>query len=212
MSLKIGIDLDDTVTQTMNEVLHVHNSLRGEARKIESIRGWRANEYLGISQEEFSHLLDTLAINHHFLYVDEEPAAVATIKRLQAEGHETYFISARRSSGIADTYRWFEEQGLPVKNLYFDRDKAWHVRHHGLDVLVDDGVHNIHAAMKEGAQGIVYTKPWNRDARNIQWRANSWDGVYNIVQGLQRGRVIEETGHVPSDIWKWRLPEVYDGQ
>ena len=210
--LRIAIDLDDVTTEFMRPLTNLINQVYKTGTDFDNIKTWDAKGYFGITDEQFKGAIKTFTESGGFSRVQPEFAAVDAMKELQAQGHELYFLSARNSRGISDTYRWFAERDLPTERMFFDRDKKWQIKHHGIDMLIDDGPHNILAAQNSGAIGVLYTQPWNSNMRNAQWRANGWPHAVEIVRGVARGKEIERQGVVPDEIWKHRLPEVYKGQ
>ena len=210
--MKIAIDIDDVTTEFMRPLTGLINQIYKTETNFDDIQSWNTARYFGITNEQFRGAIKTFTESGGFSRVQPEFAAVDAIKELQAQGHELYFLSARNSRGISDTYRWFADRGLPTERMFFDRDKKWQIEHHGIDMLIDDAPHNILAAQTVGAVGVLYTQPWNQAMRNTQWRANGWPHVVEIVSGVARGKEIERQGVVPDKIWKHLLPEVYEGQ
>lgn len=134
--MRIGIDLDGTVVDTYGYWLQVlaQTPLAGRFTAIQ--------------------LLD-----HHndpdlFRYVEEHsdqmfgkppamPGALQTIRRLQAQGHELYFISARHQGLRAVTEQWLVQNGLPVDRLFLltGGDKAALCHAEGIRLMFEDSPH-----------------------------------------------------------------------
>jgi uncharacterized HAD superfamily protein len=119
------------------------------------------------------------------MQMPEVPGSVPTITRLAEEGHEIFFISARGSKAIDSAYKWFYAHSLPLRNMYFNREKAWLVDKLGIDVFVDDGVHNLEAIAERNphVETILFSRPWNETAvtRYAHHRAKDWVQVRRII-------------------------------
>lgn len=197
MRLRIGIDLDDVVTESVKEMAQFHAKVRGMS--VPNIQEWedlRQMEGIDGDPERMHHFLAYFTDQGGFRNVPAVPGAVEHIRDLLEGGDELYFISARNSRGISDTYRWFEERGLPIDKMFFDRDKAWQYETHKLDVMVDDGMHNLEAIRERvpQAETIVYHRPWNLIlSRFAHRRARSWGEVWGHIEHVRQELAYEQS-------------------
>lgn len=51
-----------------------------------------------------------------------------------------------------------------------------------LDVLIDDGLHNLQAAKAKGVVGVAFDRPWNKDWDGA--RVKSWDEVPSLLSHI----------------------------
>ena len=213
--LHIGIDIDDVVSNTLSRMLNFYNRAYRKNIPFHEITSWDLTNHLpGMDREEqVRELIKGFTYTHSFRTVTPVDGAIEGITRWRQQGHKLSFVSARNSSAISDTYKWFEEHGLPVERVYFDRDKGWHSRYHDFDVFVDDGIHNLVniRAANPNTRTVLFDRPWNQDiggeAHAVDYRAKDWETLDRYVSGIARGKTLTRDNYLP---WlEWRLPKVY---
>ena len=187
--MKIAIDIDDCIAEYVEGLTQFYNKIHDEKVSINDIKAWDLKTAFEKTStpESIKALMDLFIHSEYLREAQEVPGAVPTIQKLIEEGHELYFISARGSRAIDSAYKWFYAHNLPLKNIYFNRDKAWLVDKLGIDVMVDDGVHNLDAivaACGKRCSTIIYDRPWNRTAetRYAHYRAADWKQIKKIIE------------------------------
>lgn len=220
MSLRIGIDIDDVITASTSRFVNFYNGATGSRFSLTDITAWDWADFTNdkVTREQFKALYNAFVSTGEIERLLPVPGAVMAINELSRR-HDIYFVSARTSNGISDTYRWFEKYELPMDKVYFDKDKGWQAKVHNLDIFVDDGLHNLVNVKNTNprTRTIVYTRPWNEldggQRHAIDYRAKDWRDVKLYVTGIERGRLLEEDGTDPDLIWgpqrasRWLLPE-----
>jgi hypothetical protein len=189
--LKIAIDIDDCIAEYTRTLTFFYNKVYDGQLTINDIKVWdlkTAYEKTG-TPESIRALMDCFIQHPSFLQMAEVPGATAAIRRLIEEGHEVFFISARGSKAIDLCYKWFYEHNLPLKNIYFNRDKWWLVDKLGIDVMIDDGMHNLNAIETQlpgRVECVVFERPWNEKAASVGpvHRANTWPTIIRMVEHL----------------------------
>lgn len=185
--LKIACDIDDVILEYVATLTQFYNKVYDENLQTSDVHCWDLKTIYekASTPEATKALMDSFVQHPTFTTMPEVPGATASIRRLIDEGHELYFISARGSKAIDSCYRWFYEHNLPLKNIYFNRDKAWLVDKLGIEVFIDDGMHNLNdIGSKTQATTIVFDRPWNRQApaTTAHYRAKDWPQVLNILR------------------------------
>lgn len=219
--MKIISDIDDVVTETMSSAVNLYNKLYGDLQRFEDLTEWDLTRVLPElkTKEAVQNFFKTYSLAGKHAKVGAVYRAVPSIRELQGQGHEVLFVSARASSGIGDTYRWFARHGLPIDNLYFDKDKGWQARYHEPDIFIDDGIHNLVEVKiaSPTTATVLFDRPWNRnnggEKHAIDYVARDWRGVMDIITGIQRGRRIErgETS-MPAQHSRWTGTRIDDRQ
>jgi 5'(3')-deoxyribonucleotidase len=179
MRLNIGIDIDDVVTNFKHDFITFYNNSHGKEIDAENIKDWNFTRTLmGLETGERVNA----AYNHFtqiggFRNATPIPGAVDALQNLQ-QSHNLYFISARMSRGISDTYRWFVENKIGIDRMFFDREKGWHAQRIPLHVFVDDAIHNLDdiSVANPDTKLILFDNSWNR-ANHIYTRARNWEEI-----------------------------------
>lgn len=190
--LNIGIDIDDVTQEFVEPFTAFYNHVLNDNAPIPT--SWDLTEHLPQldDKQRLRSLANLYTQTGQFRTAPAVPHAVGVIRGLIEGGHNVSFITARNSRAISDTYRWFAEQGLPINNIYFDRDKAWHAERLGLDVMIDDGIHNLDAAAPFVKDRILYDRPWNRvQGTYAHWRVSSWLGIDEVLDSVLERKVDE---------------------
>lgn len=189
--MKVGLDIDDVIVQYVPSLTNFYNKVYDDNVSTNNITAWdlkTSYEKAG-GTEAVRSLMEAFIQHPSFVQMPEVPGATAAVRRLMEEGHEVYFISARGSKAIDSCYKWFYANNLPLKNIYFNREKAWLVDKLGIEVFVDDGMHNLNdIGTKTSCSTIIFDQPWNRhaNATTAHYRASGWPEVMRTIGGIAK--------------------------
>lgn len=153
--MKIGIDIDDTITNTLvllkgyakkynDEVVRRNLVMNEEAASISKLFTWTKEEEKTFEQK----YLDEIASN-----VSIKNGAIEIIQKLREEKNEIYIISARNSKDFNDPYKvtkeFFYKNSIPYDHLIVECiDKATFCNEHNIDIMLDDDPKNIESVSK----------------------------------------------------------------
>ena len=175
MSLVIGVDVDDVVADLMPAWLDAYNGQYDDVLRKEDITDWDMTKFVrGICGEK---IYDFLVPG---LYDTVPPilgALVGTVQ-LRAAGHRVVFVTSANQLHPGRKRQWLMEYGFfPDKShSSIDYVEAYDKSLIKLDMLVDDGPHNIEAVT---CQTIIFDQPWNRHLKGR--RAHHWGEVTDFV-------------------------------
>ncbi|WP_203247322.1 5' nucleotidase, NT5C type [Sporosarcina beigongshangi] len=144
--MKFGFDIDDTLInlrehafQLYNEKLNrdVHIDLFHALNKVE------IHDIFDMTAEEGSQMWNRSLEEIYYTSCPPYPDAVETLKKLEKDGHEIYYITARPKEHGERTMEWMIEQGFPVQKERFfygmnDEDKVHIIKDLNLDYYFDD--------------------------------------------------------------------------
>src|SRR3989344_3780901 len=114
-SLRIGIDIDDVVSNHFKNVISKFNSQFGTNFTLEDISSFYFLESVNVgNREERIRLLRQFYSDNDTLFDQAEPidGAVETIQQLASESHEIHFISSRDIGLLDRTQEWLSRYGL----------------------------------------------------------------------------------------------------
>lgn len=167
---RIGIDLDG-VLYPFVDVIHDRAQLRLGHKLPRNFEKWGFFEDWGLDWPGFVALMER-ECEAGFLYWKGAiaPGAVENIFMLEEWGQEVVYVTARGAHAHDATASWLRQHALDHRKLITGAsDKTLHQ----LDVLLDDGPHNIEAAIAAGCRGIIFDQPWNQGIEGE--RVHSWD-------------------------------------
>lgn len=202
--LTIGVDVDDVTLDLISEWLDRYNRTYNDSLTPADITTWDIDTLVKpeCGRRIYTFLHDT----DLYVGMPPVPGAVEGITALRSAGHRVVFVST--CPGMTQHGKVGRLMGLGVldqsraeEDFIATRDKGL-VR---LDVLIDDGAHNIEAAVRNGTFGILFDREhnaaWTLPGEGTSWvRAHSWSDVPFILKAFQlRQSAKEATVKPPAD-------------
>jgi len=184
--MNIGIDIDDTITNTyetlipmvaINYGLNIEEFL-AKLPSYKMITGSFPN------YEDFQHkYYDTVA-----KLVPIRPRAVEVINKLREEGHRIVFISARHYGEYTDPYKlsydYLTEKGFKFDKLIVNTpNKAKECVLENIDLFIDDNTLNCKAVKNRGIATLQMDTIFTKGSKQIR-HVGDWDEVYKIVHEM----------------------------
>jgi len=180
----IAVDIDDTLSMMVQELLDEFNLRSGESLEMKDITGWNLEE---ACKPENAHLFMEI-MNEPGWFFRPKPRedALEFVPKL-CEQHTVVVAGAYYPCSCLDKVNWIKKYYpcIDSKNIIFINHK--HLLK--VDAIVDDGLHNMDSA--NGKLPILLDKPWNQTSHlgadvcvtsDKVRRAYNWSEVYNIIQ------------------------------
>lgn len=193
--LKIGIDIDEVVVETIKPFLNFFNNERKTNFKFEDFKSYNWWEILPITKEEAFSLSDFF-FESHFEDIPFVEGAKEFIEKI-SESLEIVFITSRREKIKQKTRDFLKDNffGLGY-SLFFssewdkesEKDKGDICVGEGIGILVEDnGEHSLNYA-ERGIKVLLFDKPWNQkiEHENII-RVYSWKEIYEEIIKIKNG-------------------------
>lgn len=194
--MRIGIDIDDTITNSYKEIFeqigkyYNVNSyyLIEEGYKYEDVS--RDNEnfpnYINFCRTVVENLLKTVSIKH---------GAKEIIKKLQDEGNEIILITARDYEEFSAPYditrQFLKDNNISYNKLYIGiKEKGRFCRENNIDVLIDDSITHCRSAKENNIPHLLLDNTFNRDVQGLD-RVYGWYDTYNALQNLKNAKTQE---------------------
>lgn len=192
--MNIGIDIDDTLTNSsqvfikyariynkINKINHTINTNELDQKKA---FGWTEE-----NQKEFAkkYLMQIL------LETTPNKNAVEIIKRLKEEGHNIYFITARKDSEIANMFD-FTRLWLEKNKIYYDKlivnssDKLIDCNENNIEIFIDDNYLTC-KRIKDNTKikVFMYETNYNSWIDKIEIdRVKNWKDIYRIILQIDK--------------------------
>lgn len=191
--MRIGIDIDDTLTDIKDELADaafkyaesLGKSIQNKNLEINDIYA-NSNIYqrkYDFTYEELKFFLGTIQeeITNNAI---PRPYCVDIIRKLHNDGNEIYIITARDSEFHEEPYLQ-SKAWLNKNNIYFDklivnaRDKKKVCLEYDIDLLIDDNISNCLAVSSSGIQTLMIG---NGNGNHYEIKnLDNWQQIYNFL-------------------------------
>ena len=193
--MNIGIDIDDTISETFETLLPYSQKYTIEDLKRESkvemdsnlsnhfyivyMNGWNEKEATDFWSKYYGEILRQLNIKKF---------AAEVIKKLKQQGHKIYLITARwdmPNDNIKKiTEKWLEENQVEYDELIINAsDKLKLVQEKNIDIFIDDSFNNCKTiANNSNAKVYMMTSRVNGSLEDEKIkRVFSWPEISDLV-------------------------------
>lgn len=193
--MNIGIDIDDTISETFETLLPYAQKYTIEDLKRESkvnltgnlldhfyivyVNGWNEKEAIAFWEKYYAQILRELNIKKF---------AAEVINKLRQEGHKVYIITARwdmKKDNVEEiTRNWLQENNVEYDGLFLNAsDKLSIAKENSIDVFIDDSFKNC-KKVADGSDIKVYMMDSRANEqmndKKIQ-RVFSWPEIYDLI-------------------------------
>ncbi len=217
--MKIGIDIDDTLTdineELENAALEYANQLGKKVKDVTDLVDKNdGNIYevkYGFSYEELKYFLKDIQESIIGKAIPRENAK-ETITKLKKVGYEIYIITARDSEFHDDPYtlskEWLDKNNIEYDKLIVNaRDKAQICQEEKIDLFIDDKVSNCLDVSNIGVIAIRIANDTNKYDNFVTLK--DWNSIYEYITKIEYMDVLDENGNVTGKI-KTRDKIVHD--
>lgn len=197
-TLRIGVDVDDVLVESLPGYLQAFRSHFGRDVKIEDAAWEIFPRYPEISPGEMWRFFTALDEMDFLATRPFHPGATAAMQALAGAGHRLVVVTGRLQEHRPYTQRLLREAG--IAGLFEDlvhRDggaaaayKPRVIRDRRLDLLIDDELHVAVAAAGVPVPVLLFDRPWNQgELPGGITRVTSWAHVLRWVEDAAVARV-----------------------
>lgn len=196
--MKIGIDIDDTLTNTYELAFnyaeeYTINELKKEIKYVdrEKIRNRFTQTFHNWSEEEdrifWDKYYETIVRN-----VRIKPFAKEVIDKLRNEENEIYFITARHISNKFDikkvTEEWLEKNEIKYEGIYLSiANKEEIIKEKNIDIFIDDNITNCLNVLETGIKTCIMDGLINCNFKDERIeRIYSWPHLYQVINRYKK--------------------------
>ena len=178
--MRIGIDIDGVITDTINYVAsELSKFLNREVKPDEVAHNLGEIENVAqIFMEHGERLLCSLA---------PMESAAYSINKLARE-HEVYIISARFQIHYDVTLQWLKRHGINVDKVIFTEGKGKSdiCIENGIDVFIEDSAKNALDLADHGIKVILYSTEYNSSLRREGIiRCDNWNRIIEAIDSIK---------------------------
>lgn len=196
--MKIAVDFDDVIVDTMQEFLGEWNRGRtiwsGHYITRNKVTNWNLPQLLKVPVETVKRIYDERVDYENIAF---NAGAVEGIKQLATDGHDVLILTANpRYRDIRDCLNEAGLQGIPLRAGC--GHKAGYCRDYNFDVLIDDRPSYLKGAVTVEVHAIRFIQPWNKIPEGwgstyskYQHNATNWKDVMDIVRNLSHEKIVD---------------------
>ena len=187
--MRIGIDLDDTITKT-DEILFKYAKMYNEEEKIlfKINRGeWDWNKAFGWDEEKCETFF-LRYLKKIFEEAEIKENAKEKINALKNGGNKIIIITARDTKSLKEVHKvcenWLINNKVNVDKIVVDgEDKAQKCLENKIDIFIDDNIcncENVYNNLKIPV--LLMNGRYNKDYQNPKIkRVYNWNEIYNEI-------------------------------
>ena len=192
--MKIGIDIDDVLTDTSKVIVEFFKKYEtsGDGMKhiVEIMKGELPTENI----KKFYNLYINQMLREANL---KDKYAAEVINRLFSEGNQIYFITARSEEKFKGseqiTIETLRDNNIKYSKIIFNAsEKAKICSRNNIDFFVDDSVRNCEEVSKMGIETVVFTTKINENIKKNIARVSSWRELENRIENYIEKEEMEE--------------------
>lgn len=201
--MRIGIDIDDVLADTLPAFVTYNNRYHGGAWTPDHFDSARWEDILGLTSNELSDRLEHFFSTPEFHAVQPAPGSTSVLRNL-AEQHELHIVSARWDVIVEPTKRWLDDHfnGLFTgvhfaANHYTERaavrsprlTKDGVLAREGIDLLIEDSLEYAVRCLVAGYAVVLFDRPWNRHGADDRFhRVANWGEVAGMIARIDQLR------------------------
>jgi uncharacterized HAD superfamily protein len=182
LGLKIAVDLDGVLAEALIVWCQLYNERYGKTLSLNDIRAWDVWKIVGIPRDAFFRLLDEAWMHWEKIPPTEEDVG-RQVGALRDHG-TVDVVTGRSASTVGPAKEWLKAHSVSYNEFVRTQSTVAKIQLE-YDVFVDDSPRLMELiASRSTALGILYTRPWNRDAHlpSVTKRADSWSEIPQIVR------------------------------
>lgn len=189
--MRIGIDIDDTLTKSSKRI---REYIKLFGSKYFDISEYNDNEYEVLKGKNKNELIKKFLIDYSYdisSSVELMENSKEVIDKLIKQGNEIYFISARSNSTFKDPYgltkKYLEDNSISYdKLLVGEVNKLNSVLSNKIDIMLDDSVDTYQLLNKNGIKCLLFNSNNNKYTKGDFDRINDWLEFYNYIKNIDK--------------------------
>lgn len=188
--MKIGIDVDNTITDTlvvMKQYCKKYNDEVVRRNLSMNEKGFAAGNLYDWTDEERQYFFDNI-LPEVFLNVEPKKNAQEIIQKLKQENNEIYIITARTKAknSYELTLKTLQKYNIPYNELVIQKDKKQYCIDNNIDILLDDEPQNI-KSVSEIIPVIVFEAIHNEECNgNNIIKVKTWNEAYETIKAIEK--------------------------
>lgn len=187
--MRIGIDLDDTITKT-DEILFKYAKIYNEEEKILfniNREEWNLTKAFGWNEENIKEFFSKY-LKSIYEEAEIKENAKERINKLKDDGNEIIIITARNTKSLKEVHEvcknWLINNKINVDKIVVDgENKAQKCLENKIDIFIDDNIRNCENVYNNlKIPVLLMNSRYNKDYQNPKIkRVYNWNEIYNEI-------------------------------
>ncbi|MDO8729199.1 MAG: HAD hydrolase-like protein [bacterium] len=189
--MTVGFDLDDVLLNFNDVLLQYYNTIYGTKHERKHRQSYELSEMWNCTREDaIQRMSDFYSSSAHW-NAPPVDGAVERIRKLK-QHHNLFVITAKPEELKDRTSEWLDKHfpqmfdGVHFTNHYQGdgpkRSKGEVCKELGIEIFVDDFLHNVEDVANLGIPALLFDAPWNQgEVKPPITRVYSWDEIVEIL-------------------------------
>lgn len=184
--MRIGIDVDDTITNSYDVIFDLigkvynkdSNKLKEDGVNYSDVMEDHVNfpNYDKFVSDNFDKIIPNVPLKEN---------AKDIINKLHDDGHQIIIMTARNdkeySNPYMTTYLYLVKHDIMFDKIFVNmKDKGSLCKEQKIDIFIDDSVTNCKSAINNGINTYLFDSTFNKENNDIR-RVYNWNDVYKII-------------------------------
>ncbi len=183
-ALRIAVDLDGVLAETMEAWCKRVNELYGTRLTLEDLDTWTSWRKIGVTKDQFFQILDEVWDTWEDI-PPTEPGLAKKVAKAEKLGNLD-IVTGRSKKTVESAKLWLSHHKVPFQR--FVRVQGWRDKVFlNYDVYIDDAPELMPLISRNPAmRGILYERPWNREVGSIPrvYKVDSWTQIPNVLREI----------------------------
>lgn len=193
--MRIGVDLDDTLSNTRQEILNFYNNKYGANLKLEDIKSYNLWETWGGTRDEAIQKIEDFHKTPYFENIKPIDGAKEVLEKLK-KNNELYIITARRNNIEKESKEWIKKYFPNIfSKIYFTNQfssdemtesKKQICDNLDIDIFIEDDINNALECAEPDRKVFLFDYPWNQSDKLPKGitRVHSWEEIGKILKNI----------------------------
>lgn len=171
--MRVGFDIDDTLINLREYAFQLYNKKLKQNVGLDvyqTIKTLEIHEVFGLDAKAGGKLWNSLAEEIYFSDCLVFEGALETLQKLEQEGHEIFYITARNPEHCERTKKWMRDRGFPIQDDHFfcgmkDDEKISIIQKLKLDYYFDDKPAVLETLLNIPTKVYAFDNPYNQHVK-----------------------------------------------
>lgn len=189
---KLAIDNDDVLINLIDSLLQFNNENYGVNNNRTELKQFELEPLWNVTIEEALRRVDEFWQSDYFANLEPVDGAFDAVQKLK-EKYDLYVLTARPEEVQMETKLAIDKHFPDLfTNVHFapafgngKKQKVEVCKELGIEILIDDGIHNLELCAPEGIKCYLFTTPWNEHHTEEELKAKNIVRIKNWKDAIE---------------------------
>ncbi len=186
--MRFGFDIDDTLIDLRGYAFQLYNKKLNQNVGLEVFQAMKTlqiHEAFGLDAKAGGELWSSLMDEIYYSDCAAFDGALDMLQELDREGHDIFYITARKPEHCERTRKWLKDHGFPVRDEHFycgmkDEEKIETILHLQLDYYFDDKPAVLETLLGVPTKVYAYDNSYNQEVKIP--RLKHWEELKDLIK------------------------------